>query len=282
MTTGGRITDYQEAVRQWYEGNNDRVQQMIGSMIRRKGDHGEGIDEMRAELNYWICRHVTSAARRGKAHKVVLSMTVDYAYRRWSSGERSYHKRQGRHDLGDEPAVKCRGDEWQFPAGNRPGDPAQRARYHLDMQMIGKRLSPKAQRVFREFIKNPYATDKHVCAALGQGWRTQYVFHFRQIIKKALAAAGYYPSAKRRVEATPEIESMGPKVVCIYGACQRTPNASYAAIARQLGCQRSHVRWALHRFVEVGVPWAEKFVANNAQERCQRSRKAPAELAAAV
>ena len=265
--------DYQTVVESWYRDHNDSVQRLIGSFIRCKGDHGEGDDEMRAELNYWVFRHIDSAARRGTIGKVVLSMTVDYAYRHWVSGKRSYHDRQGRHDLGEETTPEYHGDEWRFPVSRRPNDPAMRARFHLDMQTIGRRLTPQARRVLREFIKDPHANDRRVSEALGQNWRFQYVFKFRQIIKKALADAGYHPPPVRQVEAPPEIRAIGRKAVGIYGACQRTPHASYADIARRLGCQRSHVRWALQKFMGAGVPWAEQFMAHNAQERCQQPRK---------
>jgi hypothetical protein len=264
--------DYQAVVEAWYRDHHDRLQRMIGGIIHRKGQHGEERDEMRAELNYWIFRHVDSAARRGKICEVVLSMTLDYAYRSWASGRRSYHDRQGRHDLSEEATTECNSEEWRFPVSRRPNDPAMRARFHLDMQTIGRRLSPKAQRVLREFIKDPHATDKRVCEALGTGWRIQYVFAFRQKIKKALAEAGYHAPSMRRVEAPPEIAAIGQKAVSIYGACQRTPRASYMDVARRLGCQRSHVRWALQRFLEAGVPWAGQFMANNAQARCQKSK----------
>ena len=278
MTTIQNPPGFQQVVESWYRDHNNRLQRMIGGIIKRKGNHGEGDDEMRAELNYWVFRHVASAARRGAIGKVVVSMTLDYAYRHWSSGHRSYQNRQGRHDLGDETPTLCRGDEWQFPACSRPNNPATRARFHLDMQIIGSRLTPKTQRVLREFIKDPHATDKRVCEALGQGWRIQYVFNFRQAIKRAFTEAGYLPPPQRRVQAPPEIEVIGRKAVGIYGACQRTPHASYADIARRLGCRGSHVRWALQRFVMSGVPWAAEFVANNRQDRCQQPRKVATDL----
>jgi len=262
----------QRIVEQWYQQNNDCAQRIIGSIIRRKGHHGEGGDEMRAELNYWICQHVTSAARQGAIGKVVLSMAISYAYLKWASGKRSYQNRQGRLNPAKEITTGCMGEEWQFPLSKRPENPAIRARYHLDMQTIGKRLSPKAQRVLREFITDPHATDKSVCEALGKGWHRQYVFYYRQLIKRALADAGYAPPPMRMVQVPPKIYSIGRTAACIYDACQRTPRASYVDIARRLGCRNSHVRWAVHRFAAMGVPWAMQFMEVNAQGRCQQPR----------
>jgi hypothetical protein len=278
MTSTATRAETQRVVEQWYCDYNDRVQRIIGSIIHRKGHHGEGDDEMRAELNYWIVCHITSAARRGVIDRVLPSMAIDYAYRSWSSGKRSYHDRQGRHDLADETPTEQHGDEWRFPVSKRPNDPAMRARYHLDMQTIGRRLTPNAQRVLRAFIKDPHATDKRVCEALGGRWRPQYVFHYRQAIKRAMVIAGYLPPPKRPVQAPPEICAIGLTAACVYDACQRTPRASYVEIARRLGCQKSHVRWAVHKFVAAGVPWAEQFRANNSQERCQQPRRAALEL----
>jgi hypothetical protein len=258
-----RAAGYQHVVEAWYRDHNDRLQRMIGGLIKRKVNHREGADEMRAELNYWVFRHVASSARRGIIAKVVLSMTVDYAYRRWCTGMRSYHKRGGRRFLKEKPTIEHHGDEWHFPVTGHARNPATQARFHLDMQIIGSRLTPKTQIVLREFIKDPHATDKRVCEALGEGWRTQYVFSFRQNIKKAFAEAGYLPPPQRQVQAPPEIADIGRTAVGIYAACQHTPDASYIDIARRLGCQRSTVRWALQRFVDSGVPWAAQFVANN-------------------
>jgi len=274
MDTRKTPVDYHQVVESWYQDHNDSLQHVIGSIIRRRGSHGEGDDEMRAELNYQVFRTIASAARRGVIGQVVFSMAIEYAYRRWVSGERSYYDIQGKQRLPEEVTIQCHGDEWRFPTTGHTYDPARRAGFQMDMQTIGCRLKGRAKRVLREFIKDPHATDKRVCEALGRRCRSQYVFNSRQVIKRAFVDAGYYPPPQRPVEAPPEIRAFGRKAVGIYGACQRTPNATYIDIARRLGCHRSHVRWALHRFLETGVPWAKKFIARNAQNRCQQSRSA--------
>jgi hypothetical protein len=81
-----------------------------------------------------------------------------------------------------------------------------------------------------------------------------------------------------RVQAPPEIVAIDQTAACVYDACQRTPRTTYVEIARRLSCQKSHVRWAVHKFVAVGVSWAEQFMARNSQQRCQQPRGAAVEL----